>query len=411
MRQTALVLPRLRVMHVASGGFSGATQVALDLTRAAGRHECLLVLRQKRHTPRDRVEALRQSGVPVELVPGWSHGATIWALSRLARRWGADVIVGHGFPEHLLARWSGLWAARAFLGSEAGRAAGHAAGPAAAQGQTGTAPLLVQVEHNARERYTAFKRWQVRALAAHTAAFVGVSRTVADGLLAMGLPAHRVLAVRNGIDLTPFSQSEAHPWPQRESAILMAARFGAQKDHETLIRSLPLLAQRHGLRPPLRLAGGGSDAHRQRMHALVSALGLQGQVEFLGHRPDLPALLQRHRVAALSTHYEGLPLSLAEAMAAGCAVVGSDVGALRETLGGGQWGWLAAPQDPQSWADALALALQGGEAVLTRVDAARHYARQELSRARMVADHEALLERLVALKTSGLPMADWRLTA
>ena len=399
-------------MHVASGGFSGATQVALDLTRHAQAHECLLVLRRKRRTPMARVQAMRTAGVPVAMVNGWTHLSTIIELMRLCRHWRPDVVVGHGFPEHLLARWAG-WASGIPLGDD-GRGAHR--------------PILVQVEHNMRERYSAFKRWQVRLLQGATAAFIGVSESVATVLRDMGLPPNRIHAIHNGIDLAAFDRSEDYPWPDREAAILMAARFGAQKDHETLIRALVPLRQVHGLHPKLRLAGGGSVRERKRMEALVTQLGLQEQVEFLGHRSDLPALLMRHRVAALSTHYEGLPLSLAEAMAAGCAVVGSDVAAVREILEAGRWGWLARHRDPAHWAEVLAPLLRReadqadgtsghttdaddavtdarqtvGRPVSDRVAAGRTHAREHLNVQRMVRDHEGLIAQL---HTHGLELA------
>lgn len=359
---------RLRVMHVASGGFSGATQVALDLTVGGqAHHETLLVLRHKQRTPMQRVDALRAQGVALEMVTGWNHWSTIRALRELCRRWRPDIVVGHGFPEHLLARW-------------------------AAQGAG--VPVRVQVEHNVRERYTAFKRWQVRQLAPHTHVFIGVSDAVSSVLRNMGLPAQRVRTIRNGTRLDPFTNRESETWAQREPAILMAARFGAQKDHETLIRSLVPLGRDHALHPKLRLAGGGSQRHLQAARALVQQLGLQQQVEFLGHRSDVPQLLMRHQVAALSSHYEGLPLSLAEAMAAGCAVVGSDVAAIRETLGDGRWGLLATAGDPQAWAQALAAVLRDPESAAARAAQAREHARTALSRERMVRDYVALFDEL-----------------
>ncbi len=369
MRPHAPLPPkRLRIMHVASGGFSGATQVALDLTVGGqAHHETLLVLRHKRRTPMARVQALREQGVPLELVTGWNHLSTIRALRQLCQRWKPDVVVGHGFPEHLLARW-------------AARRAG--------------VPVLVQVEHNMRERYSAFKCWQVRQLAPHTAAFVGVSDAVSGVLRGMGLPQPRVRTLRNGTALEPFAQSQEQAWSQREPALFMAARFGAQKDHETLIRSLVPLARDHGLRPALRLAGGGSARHLQAALALVHELGLQQQVSFLGYRPDVPQLLMRHQVAVLSTHYEGLPLSLAQAMAAGCAVVGSDVAAVRETLGDGQWGWLARAGDPQNWADTLAAVFSDPEGAAEKAAQARAHARVALSREGMVGEYAALFDEL-----------------
>ena len=94
----------MRVMHFVTGGFSGATQVAIDLCRAAAcveGMEVLLVLRRKRTTTTARVEALRAQGVDVRVVPGWAHAATVWALRVLARAWRPDILVAHGYSEHL----------------------------------------------------------------------------------------------------------------------------------------------------------------------------------------------------------------------------------------------------------------------------------------------------------------------
>ena len=74
----------LRVLHFVTGGFSGgATQVAVQLVNAArdgGAMDPLLVLRRKRRTPPARIAELREQGVPLQLVPGWSHLATVIAL-------------------------------------------------------------------------------------------------------------------------------------------------------------------------------------------------------------------------------------------------------------------------------------------------------------------------------------------
>ncbi|HEX2011893.1 MAG TPA: glycosyltransferase, partial [Roseateles sp.] len=173
-----------RVLHFVTGGFSGATQVALDLVRAgqaSGRSEPLLVLRRKRQTDPRRIEALREQGVPVETVPGWSHLATIAALLRLLRRWRPDVLVAHGFPEHLLGRWAGL-----------------AAG----------VPHLVQVEHNSRERYSPWRLAQARFLAQRSDRIVGCSEGVRQSLLALGMPPSKTVAISNGIRLEPFAEAE-----------------------------------------------------------------------------------------------------------------------------------------------------------------------------------------------------------
>ena len=69
---------------------------------------------------------------------------------------------------------------------------------------------------------------------------------------------------------------------------------------------------------------------------------------------DLPQRLAATQIFVLSTRWEGMPLALVEAMAAGCACVGTDVLGVREVIEHGRTGQLVPPED----APALAAALQ-----------------------------------------------------
>ncbi len=364
---------RPRVLHFVTGGFSGATQVAVDLVQAhgeSGRFEALLVLRRKRNTAAERVQALRDRGLRVESVAGWSHAATIWQLAALCRRERPDVLVAHGFSEHLWGRYAGLLAG---------------------------VPHLVHVEHNSRERYSAWRLQQARWLARRTDAIVGCSEGVRTSLLALGFPADRTHAIPNGIRLAPFADAPERAWQARVPGIVMAARFARQKDHATLLHALALLRAR-GLTPPVRLAGGGKASAQRAARRLCSALGLDGQVEFLGHCPDVPGLLMQHQICVLATHYEGMPLSLIEGMAAGCAVVGSRVVGVQEVIDHGRNGLLADHADPQALADALALLLTDAAAAARMAERARLDAHRLYSLGTMTARYEDLLLRCCAAK-------------
>ena len=354
-----------RVIHFVTGGFSGgATQVALGLVRAAapgGPVQPLLVLRRKRHANPQRIDELRREGVPLALVPGWSHLATIVALVRLCRSYRPHVLVAHGFSEHLWGRLAGLLAG---------------------------VPALVHVEHNTRERYTWWRRMQTRWLAARTQRIVGCAEDVRQVLLDMGMPAARTVCIPNGISLAPFAAAHTQAWPQREPAVMMVARFSKQKDPRTLVKALALLRQ-HGLRPTLRLVGDGKT--RTEVESLSRELGLDdGQVQFLGLRRDVPALLMRHQIFVLSTHYEGMPLALLEAMAAGCAVVGSAVPGVQGLIRDGVDGVLVPPQDPAALAQALASLLKNPARAASLAARARVRAQSEFSRELMNRRYEAL---------------------
>ena len=400
---------RVRVLHFVTGGFSGgATQVAIGLVRAAQDSdvvEPLLVLRRKRRTDPARIEELRQAGLPVAVVPGWSHAATIAGLVALCRRFQPQVLVAHGFSEHLWGRYAGLIA---------------------------NVPALVHVEHNTRERYTAWRLAQTRWLARRTARIVGCSEGVRLRLLEMGMPPERTVAIPNGVPLERFDSAAAdfveeppapaddtgtrrdrpsggatgdmgdigdigERWMRRVPGIVMTARYSKQKDHATLIRALALLRDR-GLQPPLLLAGGGKPAHRRPVEHLVQTLGLQSQVQFLGLCRDVPGLLMSHRICVLSTHYEGMPLALLEGMAAGCAVVGSAVPGVREVLRDGQDGRLVPEADPVALADALQALLTSPATAYRLAAAARQSALARYGRELMHQRYEALF---LGLASSG----------
>lgn len=360
-----------RVLHFVTGGFSGATQVALDLVRAgqaSGRSLPLLALRRKRHTDMQRIETLREQGLSVELLPGWSHLATILALARLCRRVRPDVLVVHGFPEHLLGRWAGLLAG---------------------------VPHLVHVEHNSRERYGVWRLAQARWLARRTDRIVGCSEGVRQSLLRLGMPAAKTMAISNGIRLEPFAAADEHPFVQRVPGLVMAARFAGQKDHATLLQALALL-RRRDLKPPLLLAGGGSERHQRAARQLAERLGLLDQVQFLGFHPRVPELLMQHQIAVLSSHYEGMPLSLVEGMAAGCVALGSAVPGIQELIEDGITGRLVPHADAAAMADAIEALLRDPAKAAALAAAGRRQAQQQHGVALMLQRYEDLFVALAA---------------
>lgn len=362
----------IRVVHFVTGGFSGgATQVAIQLVNAslAGSEVIpLLVLRRKRRTDPARIAELESAGIPVRVVPGWSHAASIVSLFRICREFRPDILVAHGFSEHLWGRYAGLVAG---------------------------VPHLVHVEHNTRERYTRWRRAQTRWLARRTSRIVGCSEGVRQALLEMGMPPERTIAIPNGIRLEPFAEASARPLAGRTPGIVMVSRMSRQKDHPTLIRAVALLRDR-GLSPPVLLAGAGKRQHRAPLERLAAELGLSRQIQFLGLCRNVPELLLTHRIAVLSTHYEGMPLALIEGMAAGCAVVGSAVPGVREVIDHGVDGLLVPEGDAVALADALERLLRDLALAERLGISAQEMVVREYTRERMGARYEHLFQTLAA---------------
>ncbi|VUZ25288.1 Glycosyltransferase Gtf1 [uncultured Comamonas sp.] len=358
----------MRILHFVTGGFSGATQVAIDLCLAARRTpgtQVLLVLRRKRNTSAARVQALRDQGLDVRVVSNWLHALTVWELRRIIRDWRPDAVFAHGFSDH-------IW----------GRQAAVAEG----------VPRIFHVEHNSRERYTPRRLRQALALAPATQASIGVSEGVRQALIERGFPPERCIAILNGIALEKFPDSLLPTtWQEREPAILMAARFARQKDHATLIRALALLKEQ-GLQPTLYLAGAGSTRLRKQAERLAHTLGLQEQVHFLGNVGNLPERLARVQVCVLAAHWEGLGLSMMEGMAAGCACIGSNVVGLQEVIQHKVDGLLVPHQDAPALAQALLQLLTNPEQAAQFGAQARRTALTRYGREQMGLRYQALLD-------------------
>jgi glycosyltransferase involved in cell wall biosynthesis len=126
----------------------------------------------------------------------------------------------------------------------------------------------------------------------------------------------------------------------------------------------------------------GDGPMRQGVEDLIACLGLRNNVTLLGWRSDVPARLARAMCFLLTSAYEGCPLSVLEAMAAGLPVVSTRVGGIDEVIDEGVTGRIVDP-DPRAVSDALE-ELISNPVVASRMGAAGFAkARLEFSRERM----------------------------
>lgn len=373
--------PPVKILHFVTGGFTGSTSVALALTKAeqrTSRFESLLVMREKSSTDHKRIAQLIFEGVNLKLVPGWSHALSIFALYKICREYQPDILVTHGFSEHLWGRYAGLLA---------------------------KVPHMVHVEHNSRERYTPLRLLQARWLAQFTDKIVGCSAGVGQRLLELKFPAEKVTYINNGISLESFNNPPKYQ--DRLPGIVMPARFAKQKDHLTLIKAIALLREQY-LFPQVILAGAGKEKHRQKAENLVAELGLEKQIHFIGQCNNVPKLLMQYQLCVLSTRYEGMPLSLVEGMAAGCAVIGSAVVGVKEMIRNGEDGLLSVADSPESLANAIAYCLNNTQTAAQMAQAARKRALTEFSLQQMQKNYEKMYE--VLLQNDEVPILNSAIT-
>jgi glycosyltransferase involved in cell wall biosynthesis len=142
--------------------------------------------------------------------------------------------------------------------------------------------------------------------------------------------------------------------PQNAPIVGMVARVAPQKDFETLARAaVRVLAAQPATR--FLIAGDFSSAetyraHYARVQQTLHAAGVAPAFVFAGHRCDVPRLMNAFDVFVLSTHWEGLPLVLLEAMARARPVVATSVDGIPEVVENGRTGWLYPHEDDRALA-------------------------------------------------------------
>jgi len=119
------------------------------------------------------------------------------------------------------------------------------------------------------------------------------------------------------------------------------------------------------------------------------------RVRFLGHRDDVPALLAASNAFVLPSLFEGTPLALLEAMAAGKPVVTSAIAGVDEVVGDGETGLLVRAGDPEALAEALRRVVGDAELRARLGAAARRRAEAEHSAASTTRKVTAVYDELL----------------
>ncbi|MFC7492774.1 MULTISPECIES: glycosyltransferase family 4 protein [unclassified Nocardioides] len=187
--------------------------------------------------------------------------------------------------------------------------------------------------------------------------FARCAELVAVSPVSLAHATGRAHLVPPGVDGSVFRPSDR----PRERRVLYVGRVeqtSRWKGLHVLVESLVRLRE---LVPDIELeiVGDGDDVDRLRRRA--ADMGVDDLLEWAGRvdHVDLPARYQRAGVTVLPslTEAESFGMALAESLACGCPVVGSDVGGIPFVVRDGVDGRLVPPGDPVALAEALAAVL------------------------------------------------------
>ena len=229
---------------------------------------------------------------------------------------------------------------------------------------------------------------------------VAVSEAERSLLLSRGYRPSKVVTVLNGADGSPREEEgEAEQLPPlARPCVMTLSGLHRRKAVGDVITAFARLV---GEFPDWHLNVVGWGADRERLEALVVDLGLEESVHFLGSALRPRPLLEQADIFATASLADPCPLTVAEARAAGCAVVGTAVGGIPELLGQGEAGQLVPPSDPPAMAAALRRLMVDPEVLADWQSRAREgaeYFRVE----RMAADYERVYESLAPRRALGV---------
>lgn len=192
-----------------------------------------------------------------------------------------------------------------------------------------------------------------------------VSPDIQQVCLNHGVHATRCHLIDNAIDIeqnrrrmTVADAKQKFGWTNEEIVIGAVGRLSAEKGFDLLIQAIGHLIEAGH---PLRLVIAGEGDARESLEKLIGEQSAPDRFELLGHRNDIPDLMQAMDVFALSSYREGLPNVVLEAMAFGTPVVSTKVAGIPRLIQHQQTGVLVDAGNELELREALALLIEQPE--------------------------------------------------
>jgi glycosyltransferase involved in cell wall biosynthesis len=205
--------------------------------------------------------------------------------------------------------------------------------------------VLVFTAHSRWEIEDTPLKWRVAGgyLLRRIGASVGVAPDVSRAIQKVfSINASQTVTIENGVDIDLFARKRdvrglrsSLGLADGDAVIGIVANLREVKNHMFLLQAFAKLAEEHENVKLLVIGqgfAGDSDNTERDLRRFVENHGLAERILFLGHRRDIPELLQAMDVFCLTSLREGLPIGLIEAMAAGLPVVGTNVEGIRDVI-------------------------------------------------------------------------------
>lgn len=209
-------------------------------------------------------------------------------------------------------------------------------------------PLMLHTVHNIpRRELTRIKQIPMRFIyKTGKAVPIAISEEIRRQLISYYRLKKAPELIYNPVDTKRFRIDSRHF--HEGIVVVTAGRLSEQKNQKLLIDTVKEL-KKEGMEIKLIILGDGP--LKQELQEYVEKAGLGEAVKMPGNVDNIEDYFAEADIFALSSIYEGLPLVILEAMAAGLPILTTDVGGIRDVLG--EEGILVPPGDRQAYRDAL----------------------------------------------------------
>lgn len=217
----------------------------------------------------------------------------------------------------------------------------------------------------------------------------------------------RICTVHNGIDLRPFLRANRDAARAKlgfngaTPVIGAIGRLEEQKGLVYLIRAFPLILRQT---PSAHLVVAGEGPLRMELEREAAKSGAGSQIHFLGFRRDVPEMLAAFDVYVQPSLWEGLSISLIEALAAGKPIVATNIEGNREVVDDGMTGLLVPASDPEATARSVNELLGSPGFARTLGLNARCAAEERFSEERMVEQNLKAYDAVVGRQRHRVPV-------
>jgi len=212
-----------------------------------------------------------------------------------------------------------------------------------------------------------------------------------------GLPFQKISVIYNSVDLQRFSprkDPKARKRIRREMGLpeeaLIVGGVGRLHYQKNFPLFLEVAAEVCARLPQALFVIAGEGPERAALEEMSRKLGLDSRVRFLGFVKGMPDLYQSLDLLLLTSHFEGTPLTVLEAMAMGVPVAASQVDGVAEVLEDGQDGILVPPGSKDLFIEGICRVLQNRSLWRRLSRAGREKAQQHYSAEAMVRQVEAI---------------------